>query len=151
MARILVVDDNDDVRQLVSTVLTEEGHKVTAAAEGQSALRTMRANPPDIVILDIMMPETDGYAVLKTMVAEGLKRRIKVLVLTAKSDEADWLRGYRAGADHYVTKPFTMHELLKGLKEIERMTLDQLRKRREEELEKAKLLSKLESRFGDRL
>jgi len=149
MARILVVDDNDDVRQLVSTVLTQEGHKVASASEGRSALATMRANPPDIVILDIMMPETDGYTVLKTMVAEGLKRRIKVLVLTAKSDEADWLRGYRAGADHYVTKPFTMHELLKGLKEIQRMTLDQLRQRREGELERAKLLSKLESSFGD--
>lgn len=149
MSRILVVDDNDDVRKLVSTFLTEEGHKVWNEAGGDSALESMRANSPEILILDIMMPETDGYAVLKTMVAEGLKRRIKVLVLTAKSAESDWIKGYRLGADHYLTKPFTMAELLRVLKEVERMTIDQLRKRRAEELEKAKLLARLESSFGD--
>lgn len=149
MARILVVDDNDDVRQLVSAVLTEEGHKVQLAANGDTALQTMRYDPPDVLILDIMMPEVDGYTVLKTMTEEGLKKRIKVLVLTAKTAEADWIRGYRLGADHYVTKPFTMDDLVRSLNEVLRMTIDQLRKRRTEEIEKARLLSRLETAFGD--
>lgn len=149
MARILVVDDNDDVRQLVKAVLTEEGHKVQIAASGDTALQAMRVGPPDVLILDIMMPEVDGYTVLKTMTDEGLKKRIKVMVLTAKTAEADWMRGYRLGADHYLTKPFTMDELIRNLNEVLRMTLDQLRKRRTEEIEKARLLDRLESAFGD--
>lgn len=149
MAQILVVDDNDDVRQLVRTVLTEEGHKVQIAAGGDSALEVMRLDAPDVLILDIMMPEIDGYTVLKRMTEEGLKKRIKVLVLTAKTAEADWVRGYRLGADHYLTKPFTMDELLRTLNEVLRMTIDQLRKRRTEEIEKARLLSRLENAFDD--
>ncbi|MEA2453144.1 MAG: two-component system, OmpR family, phosphate regulon response regulator PhoB [Actinomycetota bacterium] len=149
MARILVVDDNDDVRQLVKSVLVEEGHNVQLAANGETALTTMKNNPPDVVILDIMMPDVDGYTVLKRMTEEGLKKRTKVLVLTAKIAEADWLRGYRLGADQYLTKPFTMDELIRTLNDVLRMTIDQLRKRRAEELEKARLLSRLESSFGD--
>jgi DNA-binding response OmpR family regulator len=149
VARILVVDDNDDVRQLVKSVLVEEGHNVQLAANGETALTTMKNNPPDVVILDIMMPDVDGYTVLKRMTEEGLKKRTKVLVLTAKIAEADWLRGYRLGADQYLTKPFTMDELIRTLNDVLRMTIDQLRKRRAEELEKARLLSRLESSFGD--
>jgi DNA-binding response OmpR family regulator len=149
VARILVVDDNDDVRQLVRTVLLEEGHKVQIAANGESALEAMRADAPDVLMLDIMMPDVDGYTVLKKMTEEGLKKRIKVLVLTAKNSENDWVRGYRLGADYYLTKPFTMDELLTHLNQILRMTIDQLRKRRTEEIEKARLYSRLESAFGD--
>lgn len=149
MARILVVDDNDDVRQLVAAVLSEEGHKVQIAANGEAALNTIRRDPPDVLMLDIMMPEVDGYTVLKTMTEEGLKRKIKVLVLTAKTAEADWIRGYRLGADHYLTKPFTMAELINTLNDMLRMTIDQLRKRRADEIEKARLFSKLENAFGD--
>ena len=149
MARILVVDDNDDVRQLVRTVLIQEGHKVQIAADGETALQTMRSQPPDVLILDIMMPNVDGYTVLKKMTEEGLKKRVKVLVLTAKNAEADWIRGYRLGADHYLTKPFMMADLLSTLNEMLRMTIDQLRKRRAEEIEKARLLSRLENVFGD--
>ena len=149
MARILVVDDNDDVRQLVAGVLGEEGHKVQIAADGASALEAMRREAPDVLILDIMMPQVDGYTVLKTMTKEDLKRRTKVVVLTAKSLEADWVRGYRLGADYYLTKPFTMMELLDTLTSVLRATPEQLRKRRAEEIEKARLLSRLETSFGD--
>ena len=149
MARILVVDDNDDVRQLVRTVLIEEGHQVYLAANGDRALETMREDLPDVVLLDIMMPEVDGYTVLKKMTEEGLKSRVKVIVLTAKTAEADWVRGYRLGADHYLTKPFTMDELLRHLNDVLRMTIEQLRKRRAEEIEKARLFSRLESAFED--
>jgi DNA-binding response OmpR family regulator len=147
VARILVVDDNDDVRQLIRTVLIQEGHQVHIAANGETAMEVIRAESPDVLILDIMMPEVDGYTVLKRMTAEGMKKNVKVLVLTAKTAEADWIRGYRLGADHYLTKPFTMDELLVQLNEILRMTIEQLRKRRDDEIEKARLLSRLESTF----
>jgi DNA-binding response OmpR family regulator len=149
VARILVVDDDDDVRQLVAGVLSEEGHKVQLAAGGSSALEAMRLDAPDVLILDIMMPEVDGYTVLKTMNEEGMKKRTKVLVLTAKTAENDWVRGYRSGADTYLTKPFTISELVDALNDLLRATSEQLRKRRAEEIEKARLLSRLESTFDD--
>lgn len=147
MARILVVDDNDDIRQLVNSVLMDDGHNVQLAADGEAALEMLRTDPPDVVLLDIMMPRVDGYTVLKTMVSEGLKRRTKVIVLTAKTNEADWLQGYRLGADDYMTKPFTMEELTQTLSDVLRMTPQQLAQRRAEELEKTRLLSRIESLF----
>ena len=147
MARILVVDDNDDIRQLVSSILSDEGHSVRLAADGESAIEALRSDPPDLVILDIMMPQIDGYTVLKTMTGEGLKRRTKVIMLTAKTNEADWLQGYRLGADAYMTKPFTMEELSGTVAEVLRMSPEQLAKRRAEEIEKTQLLSRIESLF----
>jgi DNA-binding response OmpR family regulator len=149
VARILIVDDNDDVRQLVAGVLSEEGHKVQIAAGGASALEAMRRDAPDVLILDIMMPEVDGYTVLKTMSDEGIKKRTKVLVLTAKTAENDWVRGYRLGADTYLTKPFTVDDLVDGLNGLLRATSEQLRKRRVEEIERARLLARLEDTFDE--
>ena len=111
MAKILVVDDNDDIRHLTQSFLTSEGHRVLLASGGDVALESMKTDPPDLVILDIMMPGMDGYQVMQRMTAEGLKERIKVVVLTAKNSEADWMKGYRLGADDYLTKPFELDEL----------------------------------------
>jgi two-component system, OmpR family, response regulator len=149
VARILVVDDNDDVRQLVGSVLAAEGYKVTQASNGEKAMQSMNAQPPDLVVLDVMMPEVDGYSVLKRMVEEGFKKKTRVLLLTAKTSEQDWIRGYRLGADRYLTKPFTMEELLRTITDMFRMTIEQLRKEREKEIEKARLFSKLENAFGE--
>ena len=148
-ARILVVDDNDDVRVLVGSVLSEEGHKVQIAADGSTALETIKSDPPDLVVLDIMMPEVDGFTVLRKMREMRVRDRVKVLILTAKTAEADWLKGYRLGADHYLTKPFTVNELLEALRMVLRMTPEQLRAKRAQELEKAQLLNRLESMFDE--
>lgn len=148
-ARILVVDDNDDVRQLLGSVLSEEGHKVQIAADGSTALQTLKIDPPDVMILDIMMPEVDGFTVLKKMREMKLRSRTKVLVLSAKTGEADWVMGYRLGADHYLTKPFTVNELLDAVNMVLQMTPDQLRVKRTQELEKAQLLNRLESMFPE--
>ena len=149
MAKILVVDDNDDIRRLTHSYLTSEGHRVQLASGGDVALEAMRLDPPDIVILDIMMPGMDGYEVMRQMAAEGLKERTKVLVLTAKNAEADWIKGYRLGADDYLTKPFDLDELSRCLERVMSATSEQLRSRRAEEIEKAQLLSRLESAFDD--
>ena len=149
MAKILVVDDNDDIRRLTQSYLTSEGHRVQLASGGDTALEAMRADPPDVLILDIMMPTMDGYEVMRKMTADGLKERIKVVVLTAKNSEADWIKGYRLGADDYLTKPFDLDELSACLEKVLTSTSEQLRARRTEEIEKAQLLARLESTLGD--
>ncbi|HYI45481.1 MAG TPA: response regulator [Actinomycetota bacterium] len=147
MARILIAEDNAEIRALVSSILIEEGHKVTVAQNGQQALDMMLEDAPDVLVLDIMMPQMDGYTVLKELKSSGIRDTMKILVLTAKTSESDWVRGYKLGADAYVTKPFDIDELTRHVAELLDMTKDQLRVRREQELDKAQLLSRLESIF----
>lgn len=147
MARILVAEDNAEIRALVSSILSEEGHQVTVAQNGRQALDMMASDSPDLLVLDIMMPQVDGYTVLKELKASGAREQMKILVLTAKTSESDWVRGYKLGADAYITKPFDIDELTSQIEELLTMTKDQLRQRREQELDKAQLLSRLESIF----
>lgn len=149
MARILIADDSSEIRQLLSAILVEAGHKVVVAGDGQKALDLMRAEPPDLLILDIMMPILDGYGVLKEMKATNLRNEVKILVLTAKASESDWVKGYKMGADHYLTKPFGSDELMAAIEGLLGRSKDQLKARTEEELNKAQLLSRLESIFSD--
>ncbi|MDQ4126038.1 MAG: response regulator, partial [Actinomycetota bacterium] len=95
MARILVVDDSPEMRHLLTSILVEEGHKVVVAPDGQKALDMVVADPPDIMVLDIMMPAMDGYMVLKELRATGIRDTTKILILTAKTSEHDWVRGYK--------------------------------------------------------
>ena len=147
MARILVADDNAEIRHLVGSILTEDGHKVSFAQDGQEALDMIVAEGPDLVILDIMMPKKDGYMVMKEMKASGVREGTKVMILTAKTAESEWVRGYKLGADQYVTKPFRARDLGDAVTGILQMSKDQLRHRREQELDKAQLLARLESMF----
>jgi DNA-binding response OmpR family regulator len=147
MARILIAEDNAEIRTLVSGILVEEGHKVGVANNGQQALDMIMADAPDVLVLDIMMPQMDGYGVLKEIKSAGTREAMKILVLTAKTSETDWVRGYKLGADAYLTKPFDTDELVNGIEDLLGMTKEQLRVRREQELDKAQLLSRLESMF----
>ena len=147
MARILIAEDNAEIRTLVSGILVEEGHKVGVANNGQQALDMILADAPDVLVLDIMMPQMDGYTVLKEIKSAGTREGMKILVLTAKTSETDWVRGYKLGADAYLTKPFDTDELVNGIEDLLGMTKEQLRVRRDQELDKAQLLSRLESLF----
>lgn len=147
MARILIAEDNAEIRTLVSSILVEEGHKVGVAQNGQQALDMLVDDPPDVLVLDIMMPQMDGYTVLKELKGAGAKEQMKILILTAKTSESDWVRGYKLGADAYLTKPFDTDELINGIEDLLSSTKEQLRVRREAELDKAQLLSRLESIF----
>ena len=106
--RALVVDDEDDIRSLVRDVLESEGHSVLEAADGRSALRLLHAEHPDLVILDVTMPELDGWQTLERIrdISD-----IPVIMLTARAHEWDRVRGLRAGADDYMVKPFSPIEL----------------------------------------
>jgi DNA-binding response OmpR family regulator len=108
--RILVVEDNENMAYGLSTSLELEGHRVATAADGLSALERAHDWRPDLIILDLMLPELDGYRVLKQLRDEGVL--IPVLILTARGDEADKVLGFRLGADDYVTKPFGRLEIV---------------------------------------
>lgn len=149
MSRILITDDSADMRQLLSALLAEEGHRVTVAPNGTKAVEAMRADPPDLLILDLMMPKLDGYGVLKEMDTHGLLSQVKILILTAKTAESDWVRGYKMGADMYVTKPFENEELLQQIEVLMTTSKEVLREATKQELDKAKLLSRLESIFQE--
>lgn len=105
---ILVVDDKASVRQLVRDYLAEQGFKVVTAANGREALFAARHENPDAILLDIMMPEMDGYQFLKLYRRE---RSVPVIIVTAKDEESDAVMGLELGADDYVIKPFRMREL----------------------------------------
>jgi DNA-binding response OmpR family regulator len=105
---ILVVDDEKQLRTLVKAYLTQEGFRVVTAADGREALFVARHEKPDLIILDLMMPEMDGYEFMRVYSKE---RETPVIMLTAKVEENDRVLGLELGADDYVTKPFSMREL----------------------------------------
>ncbi len=105
---ILVVDDEAHLRELIRAYLSQEGYRVVTAGTGREALFVARYEKPDLIILDIMMPEMDGYEFLKTYTREA---ETPIIVLTAKLEESDKVLGLELGADDYVTKPFGMREL----------------------------------------
>ena len=110
MTRVLIVEDNADLAAGLRNNLEIEGYQVLVARDGADGLAAFRHSAPDIVVLDLMLPAMDGYRVLHEIRASGSDA--PVLVLTAKSEEADKVRGLRLGADDYVTKPFGLLELL---------------------------------------
>jgi len=110
MSRILVVEDNEDLAFGLRKVLEFEGYEVEVAGEGESGLASARGTPPDLLILDIMLPEKSGFDVLRDLRTSG--HRFPVLILTARSQESDVVLGFDFGADDYVTKPFSTAELL---------------------------------------
>lgn len=110
--KVLVVEDERDIAALVSYHLTKEGYRVRTAESGQEALEGMAAERPDLVILDLMLPGLSGYEVLQDMRRRPESAELPVVVLTARRDEADRVKGLELGADDYVTKPFSPRELV---------------------------------------
>jgi two-component system alkaline phosphatase synthesis response regulator PhoP len=105
---VLVIDDNERLRTLVKSYLAQEGYRVVTAADGREALFVARHERPDLIILDIMMPEMDGYEFIRLHRKE---KETPIIMLTAKLDEADTVLGLELGADDYITKPFSMRVL----------------------------------------
>jgi two-component system alkaline phosphatase synthesis response regulator PhoP len=109
MATILVVDDEKPLRELVRAYLESEGHRVLEAAAGQSALQQFAENKPDVVILDLMLPEIDGVEICRRLRTQS---DVYIIMLTARADEVDRVVGLEVGADDYLTKPFSPRELV---------------------------------------
>jgi len=113
MAReVLVVEDEPDIRRLVVLHLERDGFRCRTAANGPDALREVKAAVPDLVILDLMLPELDGLEVCRRLRRDAGTAAVPIIMLTAKSDEVDRVVGLEIGADDYVAKPFSPKELV---------------------------------------
>jgi two-component system, OmpR family, phosphate regulon response regulator PhoB len=118
MKRILVADDDPNVRFLISELLTRGHYEVTQAVDGSQALALARAQQPDLLVLDVMMPGIDGFEVCRQVKNDPAMKAIKVIMVTAKTQGKDKETGLSAGADYYITKPFQINELSKKIKEF---------------------------------
>jgi len=119
---ILVVDDEADIVALVAYHLARAGYRVTTASSGTEALSLARSDRPSLIVLDLMLPGISGYEVLERLRADDNTRQVAVLMLTARRDEQDRIRGLTLGADDYLTKPFSPHELVLRVGAILRRT-----------------------------
>lgn len=117
-ARVLVVDDDDVIRQLITVNLELEGFEVATAVDGQDCLDVVRAVAPDVVTLDVMMPRLDGWATAERLRADPATAHLKLVLLSARAQEADLRRGDRIGVDAYLTKPFDPDELVQIVRRL---------------------------------
>ncbi|MBX6364204.1 MAG: response regulator transcription factor [Gemmatimonadetes bacterium] len=110
--RVLVVEDERDIAALVAYHLTKEGYRVRTAADGEEGLESVASERPDLIVLDLMLPGFSGYEILGELRRRSATADIPVVVLTARRDEADRIKGLELGADDYITKPFSPRELV---------------------------------------
>ena len=113
--RVLIIEDEKDILRLLKYNLEKEGYQVVSATDGASGLAAAQKEKPDLLILDLMLPKLDGMEVCRTLRQES---RVPILMLTAKKQEVDRILGLELGADDYVTKPFSIRELLARVKTI---------------------------------
>ena len=116
--KILAVDDERHIVRLVEVNLQRAGYEVVTAYDGREALEKVKAEKPDLVVLDVMMPYMDGFEVLKALRREPETENLPVIMLTAKAQDKDVFEGYHYGADMYLTKPFNPMELVTFVKRI---------------------------------
>jgi DNA-binding response OmpR family regulator len=115
---ILIAEDDAEVMDLVRVYLTREGFEVTGAADGEAALGLAESSRPDLLVLDVMLPKLDGWAVCRRVRENEATRRLPIVMLTSRSDEIDRVLGLELGADDYVTKPFSPRELVARIKAV---------------------------------
>ncbi|MGB6875039.1 MAG: response regulator [Candidatus Acidiferrales bacterium] len=117
-ARILVVEDDKDIVELVRYNLEKDGYQVTACSDGATGLAQIRKSPPDLLLLDLMLPKLSGLEICKEIRRDDRLGRLPILMLTARGEEADRIVGLELGADDYVTKPFSPRELVARVKAL---------------------------------
>jgi DNA-binding response OmpR family regulator len=116
--KILVVDDEPEAVELLEFNLKQAGYAVTTAGDGAEALKRARTQSPDMIVLDVMLPEMDGFEICKSLRLDSTTAKIPIIMLTAKAAEIDRVLGLELGADDYLTKPFSPRELLLRIKKI---------------------------------
>lgn len=115
---ILVVEDEEDILELLRYNLNKEGYGVTGVLSGEEALRAARSTPPNLIVLDLMLPGMDGLTVCRELKMDAKTREVPIIILTAKGEEADIVAGLELGADDYVIKPFSPRVLLARLRAV---------------------------------
>jgi DNA-binding response OmpR family regulator len=119
-ARVLVAEDERDVAELLRYTLTREGFEVILATNGADALREAREGRPDLVLLDLMLPQVNGWELCRRLKQDPATRDLPVIMVTARAEEGDKVLGFEVGADDYVTKPFSTRELLARVRAVVR-------------------------------
>ena len=122
MYRILVVDDDQKIVRLVKAYLEQAGFQVLAAYDGETALHTIRRERPDLVILDLMLPDRDGWDITRILRSDSSLANTPIVMLTARVEDSDTLIGFELGADDYITKPFNPPEVVARIKAVLRRT-----------------------------
>lgn len=117
-ARIVVVEDEADIRRMLEFYLESEGFEVEGIANGGDAMARLEGDPPDALILDVMLPHHDGIEILGALRENAAWKEVPVLMLTAKAGEQDVVRAFDAGADDYVVKPFQLNSLVARVKRL---------------------------------
>ena len=148
MAEVLIVDDDADIRAILAFTLEDAGYEVREAPDGAQAVSALQAKAPDCLVLDVMMPGFDGFGVLRARRQSGLAPDARVVLLTARTAERDFVRAWELGIDEYLTKPFDPDELVTTVRRLLSSTPAELGERRDAELKKAELLERLESAFN---
>jgi len=132
--RILIVDDEEDILELVRFHLAREGYQLTLAATGEEALKKTKLDAFDLIVLDLMLPGLDGLEVAKALKADARTKRVPIVMLTAKGEDADVVSGLEIGADDYITKPFSPRVLTARVKAV-------LRRRAKAPLDDAQIIT----------
>jgi two-component system alkaline phosphatase synthesis response regulator PhoP len=122
--KILVVEDDRDISELITYNLEREGYDVACLYDGSHAVDFVHKRKPELIILDLMLPEVDGIEICRTLKSDGATRHIPIVMLTAKSEEADVVVGLQMGADDYIPKPFSPKVLVARIKALIRRTAD---------------------------
>jgi two-component system, OmpR family, alkaline phosphatase synthesis response regulator PhoP len=122
LARVLVAEDERDVAELIRYTLAREGFEVILATNGADALRQVRESRPDLVLLDLMLPQLNGWELCRRLKQDAATRALPVIMVTARAEEGDKVLGFELGADDYVTKPFSTRELVARVRAVVRRT-----------------------------
>jgi two-component system alkaline phosphatase synthesis response regulator PhoP len=130
--RVLVIDDEPDVLLLCRVNFEFAGHEVIEAPDGATGLTVARERHPDAIVLDVMLPRQDGFQILGELRSDPETAETPIVMLTAKTQGADQLRGFKGGVDEYVTKPFSPTALTTTVERVVGMTLDERKKHREQ-------------------
>lgn len=146
-ARVLIVEDEEPPREMLRRVLEREGYVITTAADGEEALTTIAAQQPDVVILDVMLPQLNGFEVCRRVRQDARTRLTPIVMVTGYDEQAERVRGLSAGADDFLAKPIDIQELLARVRSLARM------KRYTDDLDSASailttLAAMIESRYG---
>lgn len=142
--RVLVVDDDPAIRGLCRYLLEDEGHEVIEAIDGRRGLIKLADDPPDIVVLDLMMPSVSGFDLLHQRRLQRLAPDSRIIVLTARTAAGTWRRAFEAGADDYLAKPFPNERLGAKIAELAAFTPAELSYRRRKEQERLDLMGDIE-------
>lgn len=140
---MLVIDDEPDVLLLCRVNLEYAGHEVLEAEDGETGIEVALEQHPDLIVLDVMLPRQDGIEILRRLHAQEATRDVPVILLTAKAGEQDQMRGWRTGADGYVTKPFSPVALIEAVAQVGRLSDAQRAARRRENLDRLTALERL--------